>query len=145
MNNQQKMLMLGNIGEKLIRYLAQEEGCEVREYPSLYDSEKDLTINGKTCEVKTQVPFFVEDAFTVKKNQIRKCKNVDILLFVESPNKGNVIRVYSAPKEKREFRHRKTKDGRDMYLLDKSGMNMIYSVTDSNLANEMRQNSNSSW
>ena len=101
MNNQQKMLMLGNIGEKLIRYLAQEEGCEVREYPSLYDSEKDLTINGKTCEVKTQVPFFVEDAFTVKKNQIRKCKNVDILLFVESPNKGNVIRVYSVPKEKR--------------------------------------------
>lgn len=145
MNNREKMIMLGNLGEKIVRYLAQEEGCVVKENPSLYDNTKDLTINGRSCEVKTQTRFVVENAFTVKENQVAKCTNVDLLYFVETPIKGNIINIYECPKEKRNFRTRQTKDGRVMYLLDRSDMNVIYSLNDQWIANEMRQNSNSTW
>lgn len=145
MNNREKMIMLGNLGEKIVRHLAQEEGCVVKENPSLYDNTKDLTINGRSCEVKTQTRFVVENAFTVKENQVTKCTNVDLLYFVETPIKGDVINIYECPKEKRNFRTRKTKDGRVMYLLDRDGMNVIYSLNDQWVANEMRQNSNSTW
>ena len=137
--------MLGNLGEKIVRHLAQEEGCVVKENPSLYDNTKDLTINGKSCEVKTQTRFVVERAFSVKENQVTKCNNVDLLYFVETPIEGDIINIYECPKENRNFRTRPTKDGRLMYLLDIDAMNVIYSLKDQWVANEMRQNSNSTW
>lgn len=144
-NNKEKMIMLGALGEKIVRYCAQQNGLMVEESLSLYDSNKDLKIDGKTCEVKTQSRFFVEDAFTVKYNQVEKCSNVDLLYFVETPHKGNVINVFECPKENRKWRTRKTKDGRKMYLLDRSNMNLIYSFENAQIANEMRSNSNSGW
>lgn len=142
-NDKVKMLMLGNLGEKIVRHLATRDGCTVEESLSLYDNTKDLRINGKTCEIKTQTRFRVERAFSVKGNQVRKCTEVDLLFFVETPDDGDVITVFECPKEKRIWRTRMTKDGRKMYLLDISNMNIAYQLSSAQIANEMRQNSNS--
>jgi hypothetical protein len=145
LNNKEKMIMLGSLGEKIVRHLAQKEGCLVEESLSMYDSQKDLRINGKSCEVKTQTRFFVENAFTVKYNQVQKCTDVELLFFVETPEKGDTITVFECPKEKRKWRTRTTKDGRKMYLLDIDDMNVAYTLSSQQIANEMRQNSNSKW
>lgn len=70
---------LGEIGERIF-------SCRV---PGVnfstdkYDRVKDLELDGKTFEVKTQIRFKNENCFTVKPSQIKKCENVDFLIFVE--------------------------------------------------------------
>ena len=146
MNNDLKMTQLGMAGEKLVSNFFRGLGHTVEESLSTYDRVKDMTVNGKTCEVKTQQPFHVEDAFTMKENQLTKCKNVDRLIFVEAPEpKVNVIYIWEAPKEYRKFRTRVTRDGRNMYLLDKGNMILLTSINDKVLVNEMKGFSNSKW
>ena len=146
MNNELKMNQLGIAGEKLVSNFFRGLGHTVEESLSTYDRVKDMTVNGKTCEVKTQQPFHVEDAFTMKENQLTKCKNVDRLIFVEAPEpKVNVIYIWEAPKEYRKFRTRVTRDGRNMYLLDKGNMILLTSINDKVLVNEMKGFSNSKW
>ena len=146
MANELKMNQLGMAGEKLVSNFFRGLGHTVEESLSTYDRVKDMTVNGKTCEVKTQQPFHVEDAFTMKENQLTKCKNVDKLIFVEAPEpKANVVYIWEAPKEHRKFRTRVTRDGRNMYLLDKSNMILLTSINDKVLVNEMKSFSNSKW
>ena len=146
MTNELKMNQLGMAGEKLVSNFFRSLGHTVEESLSTYDRVKDMTVDGKTCEVKTQQPFHVEDAFTMKENQLKKCKDVDKLIFVEAPEpKANVVYIWEAPKEHRKFRTRVTRDGRNMYLLDKGNMILLTSINDKVLVNEMKGFSNSKW
>lgn len=145
-NDKIKMLMLGALGEKIVRCLAQNQGMMVKEPMSMYASDKDLLINDKTCEVKTQRRWVTEDAFTVKANQVRKCTNVDLLFFVEQPAMGEKeIRIYECPPEQRRWRTRITRDGRTMHLLNRRDMNLVEIVTDEQIISEMQSFSNSEW
>ena len=146
MNNELKMNMMGTAGEKLVCSFYRDLGCKVEESLSTYDSVKDMIVDGKTCEVKTQMPFYTENSFTMKKNQLTKCRNVDKLIFVEAPSsKSDVIKIWEAPKETRKFRTKATKDGRNMYLLDKGRMNLLHTIEDIVIVNEMKSFSNSTW
>ena len=146
MNSELKMNQLGMAGEKLVSSFFRSLGHTVEESLSTYDSVKDMIVDGETCEVKTQMPFYTENSFTMKKNQLTKCRNVDKLIFVEAPSsKSDVIKIWEAPKETRKFRTRATKDGRNMYLLDKGRMNLLHTIEDIVIVNEMKSFSNSTW
>lgn len=146
MNSELKMNQLGMAGEKLVSSFFRSLGHTVEESLSTYDNVKDMIVDGKTCEVKTQMPFYTENSFTMKKNQLTKCRNVDKLIFVEAPSsKSDVIKIWEAPKETRKFRTKATKDGRNMYLLDKGRMNLLHTIEDIVIVNEMKSFSNSTW
>jgi hypothetical protein len=80
-------------------------------------------VDDKKVEVKTQVPFIMQNAFTFKPNQLNKCRSVDVLYFVSVPAPrhsdkwaGWIFRV-----EPKNFKTRNytTKDGRKMILIDR--------------------------
>ena len=146
MSDKLKMNQMGTAGEKLVCSFYRDLGCKVEESLSTYDRVKDLIVDGETCEVKTQQPFHIENAFTIKKNQLTKCRNVAKLIFVEVPStNSDVIKIWEAPKETRKFRTRMTRDGRNMYLLDKGRMNLLHSYNDPVIVNEVKSFSNSTW
>lgn len=117
-----KMDILGRMGEKVVSNYFAKRGIIVEQAVNHFDNKKDMTADGKTIEVKTQVPFILEKAFTFKENQLRKCRGVDELYFISIPaprhsfaHEGWLFRV--DPK-KFKTRERKTKDGRQMILVD---------------------------
>ena len=106
----QKSIELGFTGEDLVAKLLMEQGRTVVKSSDRYDAEKDLTADGKYVEIKTQVPYRFfgtrkQPAFTVpivcesvRRNQLNKCMNVDLLIFVKRPDSSDpVIRIYEAP------------------------------------------------
>ena len=146
MNNEVKMNQMGMAGEKLVSNFFRGLGHTVEESLSTYDRVKDMTVDGETCEVKTQQPFHVENAFTMKENQLTKCKNVAKLIFVEAPSiSSDAINIWESPKDERNFRTRTTRDGRKMYLLGKEHMTLLTSIDDDVLVNELKSFSNSTW
>ena len=85
-------------------------------------------------------------SFTMKENQLTKCKNVAKLIFVEAPsNSSDAINIWESPKDERNFRTRTTRDGRKMYLLGKEHMTLLTSIDDDVLVNELKSFSNSTW
>ena len=99
MTKEQKMVELGAIGEEMVADLFRLRGHKVVLSENKYDSEKDMMIDGQTCEVKTQMPYFLRKLFSVKPDQHFKCINADKLIWVEAPSKHNDYRVdiYEAP------------------------------------------------
>ena len=124
MTKEELMNELGLAGEKIVINMLSDEGYRIKTSVDKYDSEKDLLVDGQyKVEVKTQVPFVMQNAFTFKPNQLRKCRSVDVLYFVSVPPPrhedkwaGWIFRV-----EPKNFvtRNYKTKDGREMILIDR--------------------------
>ena len=85
LRNEKKMLQLGFEGEKLVKAVYERSGYDVILSEDSWDSEKDMLIDGRTCEVKTQIPVITQNCMAVNSHQYDKCTNVDILLFVEIP------------------------------------------------------------
>jgi len=122
MDHTQKMDALGRMGEKIIVNHLSKQGLTVEESIDPYDRYKDLIADGKTVEVKTQVPFIMERAFTIKENQLPKCRSVDYLYFVCVPAPSKSFKwegwIFKADPQQFKTRTRKTKDGRTMVLID---------------------------
>ena len=143
-----KMTMLGNAGEKVVEEYFRDKGYAVSSSTSIYDSIKDLTVNDKyTIEVKTQQLFHTANAFTIKPDQLLKCLNVDILIFVETPSSenGNTISIWGYPKNKRQYTERITKDGRKMYLFSRDNGTLFKTIDNPKRIREFKQQSNSDW
>ena len=82
-----------------------------------YDSKKDMWVNDKTCEVKTQVPYIIKKGFTLKKNQLNKCLNADYFVIVQAPcTKLDEATLW---KIKKGFKYELTimKNGDERYLI----------------------------
>ncbi|MAG01989.1 hypothetical protein CMI42_01515 [Candidatus Pacearchaeota archaeon] len=146
LRNEKKMLQLGFEGEKLVKAIYERMGYIVELSEDSWDLEKDMLVDGKTCEVKTQIPVITQNCMAIKTSQYEKCTNVDILIFVEIPysNKYGVnetVNIYQAlDREVREFR---TADGRDMLLYPISKMNLIKKVTSTVICKHFESLSNS--
>jgi hypothetical protein len=124
MTNDEKMNELGLMGEKIVINMLSEKGRIVKTSVDKYDSEKDLTIDGTIkAEVKTQVPFVLQNAFSFKPNQLRKCRGVDELYFVSVPASRHGDKwegwIFQADPKTFKTRNYHTKDGRDMILIDR--------------------------
>jgi len=70
MDRSQMMDILGRMGEKYVSNYLSKKGVVVEQALNHFDSKKDLMGDGKTIEVKTQVPFIKEKAITIKPNTI---------------------------------------------------------------------------
>jgi hypothetical protein len=124
MTKEEMMNELGLMGEKIVINMLNEEGRKVKTSVDKYDSEKDLLIDDKyKAEVKTQVPFIMQNAFTFKPNQLRKCRGVDELYFVSVPagrhNDKWAGWIFKADPKSFVTRQYHTRDGRDMILIDR--------------------------
>jgi hypothetical protein len=124
MTKEELMNELGLAGEKIVINMLSEEGCKIKTSVDKYDSEKDLLVDGQyKVEVKTQVPFVMQNAFTFKPNQLRKCRSVDVLYFVSVPPPRHQDKwagwIFRVEPQKFTTRNYKTKDGREMVLIDR--------------------------
>jgi hypothetical protein len=124
MTKEELMNELGLAGEKIVINMLSDEGCRIKTSVDKYDSEKDLLVDGQyKVEVKTQVPFVMQNAFTFKPNQLRKCRSVDVLYFVSVPPPRHDDKwagwIFRAEPKNFVTRNYKTKDGRDMVLIDR--------------------------
>jgi hypothetical protein len=130
MTKEELMNELGLAGEKIVINMLSEEGCKIKTSVDKYDSEKDLLVDGQyKVEVKTQVPFVMQNAFTFKPNQLRKCRSVDVLYFVSVPPPRHQDKwagwIFRAEPKNFVTRNYKTKDGRDMVLIDREQSALI--------------------
>lgn len=137
MTKDEMMNELGLMGEKIVINMLNEEGRKVKTSVDKYDSEKDLLIDGKIkAEVKTQVPFIMQNAFTFKPNQLRKCRGVDELYFVSVPAGRHSDKwagwIFKADPKSFVTRSYRTKDGRNMVLIDREqeALTPIMKMTD---------------
>lgn len=147
LSTQELKLKTGDLGEKLVAKYFREQGLFVEESLDLFDRKKDMMIGEQTCEVKTQQRWHTENAFTIAKFQINKCRSVDRLIFVETPSKydQDTVRIYEYPKEKRLFRLRTTNDGRPMYLLSVSDGQLLTTYTERYIIDQFNRYSTSNW
>ena len=77
--------VLGDIGEKIVGNYMSKIGRKVEMSTDPFDSEKDMIVNGKNLEVKTQVPYCLDKSFTIRRNQLNKCLNADYFVIVQAP------------------------------------------------------------
>ena len=85
---------IGRLGELLVRDNFISLGHKVVMSEDKYDTVKDMTVDGVNVEVKTEMPLYIKDAFTISsknKNQLPKCLSVDRLVFVVVPADKNII------------------------------------------------------
>ena len=78
----EKNLRLGQLGEDIVKNLLNDLGKKVKISIDPYDSKKDITVDGITAEIKTQVPFVTRKLFSFKDNQTAKVSNAGILYVV---------------------------------------------------------------
>ena len=145
MNKEQMMVELGSIGEEVVADLYRRQGCEVSLSENKYDSVKDILIDGQTCEVKTQMPYFLKKMFTIKVDQYFKCMNADKLIWVETPSKHNEYRIdiYESPQRGMRFFRKYKAQGRDMYGMNFCDTTLIDSIEGSVEAVRMMKLTNS--
>jgi hypothetical protein len=126
---------LGRAGETIVMNYFNKKGVIVESSVDQYDSQKDMLVDGKKVEVKTQVPFVSKDSFSFKKNQLKKCRNADMVFFVSVPNEKrehySAGKVYAIESKKLQHTEYTTKDGRDMVLIPikQEGMKEVFSMT----------------
>lgn len=151
MTNDSNQAKLGRAGETLVLNWYSAQNMRVKASVDQYDSHKDAEIDGKSAEIKTQVPFVYKDSFTIKTNQLQKCQNVDQLIFVSVPNgkekhhsEGKVYCIF--PSDGLEYNKYITKDGREMILIPikQKGMQEIFKMTETE-KKTLQRYSVSSW
>ena len=138
----------GDLGERLVARYFRGRGQTVEESIDLFDRKKDMVVDDTlTCEVKTQQLWHKENAFTVKPNQIQKCRDVDILIFVETPSKynGNKVRLYEFPKDMRKTRVLRTMDGRTMHLFGRENATLLEMIDDPVVIEQFNRYTASTW
>jgi c-di-AMP phosphodiesterase-like protein len=82
LTRKEKRAELGRIGEQTFKNLCEAKGYEVKISVDKYDSKKDMTVNGKTVEIKTQTPWFLKRWVTFNETQEKKMRSVDFLFVV---------------------------------------------------------------
>ena len=110
-------LRLGDMGERIVANYLNEKDCKVKLSTDPYDSKKDMRVDGKTCEVKTQVPYVFKDGFTIKPNQLPKCLDADHFLIVQAPcTRLDKAAIWSI-REGFKYELTKMKNGDERYLI----------------------------
>lgn len=122
MNKMTKSNELGVMGEKVVINYLSSQGCVIEQSINKYDNEKDLVSNGRTVEVKTQIPFIYANSLTIERDQLQKCRNVDDLYFVTVPSKGKFFKwsgwLFRLEPKLFEVKTYTTKKGVDMLLIN---------------------------
>lgn len=88
MTREEKMNELGLAGEKVVTNMLNrlQPGLVIEHSINKYDNEKDMLVDGKKVEVKTESPYVLKNCFSFRPNQLRKCRSVDVLYVVSVPH-----------------------------------------------------------
>ena len=103
-----------------------------------FDSTKDLMLDDKTVEIKTQCRYKNISAFTVNKahsTNLRKCLSVDRLIFIEYDT-TNEIKIFECVD--RDYFTVKTASGKVMACFPIDKMILLKTINNSKLANLFR-------
>ena len=140
------MEKLGWLGEWMCQeHLSIELGYDPKEdhHPTRnnkFDSEKDgRDPNGRTVEIKTQNRH-PRGYFTIPENQLKKCTEVERLIFVEYDN-TNVIQLWEC--SDRSYEKIKLKDGGSRIGFPIRSMQLLLKSANEDLAQEFRAFSSS--
>ena len=85
MTRARKIELMGKTGEKIVANFLQEKGHKVKYSIDNFDTKKDFLMDDKTVEVKTLQPYVLANSLSFRKKQLKKCKEVDVLYFVNVP------------------------------------------------------------
>ena len=88
MTREEKMNELGLLGEKIVTNMLNKlnPGLVIKHSLNKFDNEKDMLVDGKKVEVKTESPYVFMNCFSFRPNQLKKCNNVDVLYIVSVPH-----------------------------------------------------------
>lgn len=144
-----KNIMLGILGEKIVAKLLRDQGHTVNESLYMFDSIKDLDVNGEPVEVKTQVPLLIHDSFAVSLNQMNKIQKSNKVYWVSVPP-TKINDVYSGfvfemdPNIASSFLF-KLKNGREIMCFKRNqpGMKIVHQIKDKKLLNHLQELSTS--
>lgn len=141
----ERKLLLGMIGERIVAHYLRKGGHEVEESLNVYDSEKDMLVNGLPCEVKTQVPIMIEDSFAVGIRQKAKIYSCHRIYFISVPHRaddelaGCIFEM--DPRAPNLKAHRwSTNSGREMICFPRrqSALKLIYQIEDQGILEQLR-------
>lgn len=145
-----KISAIGKSGETIVANWFIQNGSKVVLSEDSFDWKKDMIIDGKTVEVKTQVPFVKKKAFSFREDQLRKCSSVDLVIFVSIPNSVFPTpydgKVYAIEASKMKTRKHTTTDDRYMILVDieQPDMKCLFTM-DEKQCSILQKNSVSTW
>lgn len=73
------------LGEKIVAKHFRDSGHQVEESLDVFDSDKDMIIDGNNVEVKTNAPLIYYDSFSFPKGQYNKIINSHRVYWVSVP------------------------------------------------------------
>lgn len=73
------------LGEKIVAKHFRDSGHQVEESLDVFDSDKDMIIDGNNVEVKTNAPLIYYDSFSFAKGQYNKIINSHRVYWVSVP------------------------------------------------------------
>lgn len=82
-----RKIKLGNLGEAIIVNYFNRQGIQALLSENPIDAEKDITVDGNSCEIKTQQIQFVNNTFTFKNDQHFKMMNAHRVYLIVVPFK----------------------------------------------------------
>jgi len=145
-----KKVMLGMVGEKIVAQYLRNQGHAVEESLDPFDSEKDMFMDGNKIEVKTQVPFMVEDSFAIHPSQLPKIHGNHKVYFVSVPPTKNFDPnggwIYELTDTQNFKCHRRTlSSGRETLCIprNQTAMQKIMKIKDANLIKTLQDLSTS--
>lgn len=149
MNVNLKKTLLGMLGERIIAKHLRERGHTVTESLNVFDSEKDLDVDGYKVEVKTQVPFIIKDSFSISRNQLNKIQNSKYVYWVSVPptkvhdNLSGCI--FKMDPNTAKFERYRLNSGKEMiaYKRNQPGMEIVDQIDNTQLLNHMKELSTS--
>ena len=79
----ERMKILGDLGEKIYANHCSSLGHKIHLSLNPFDMEKDILVDDKRKEIKTQTRYVVNNCCSLKLNQIEKCKKG--FIWIECP------------------------------------------------------------
>ena len=82
-SEKERMKILGDLGEKIYANHCSSLGHKIHLSLNPFDMEKDILVDDKRKEIKTQTRYVVNNCCSLKLNQIEKCKKG--FIWIECP------------------------------------------------------------
>jgi hypothetical protein len=145
-----KKILLGLMGERIVAHFLRKRGHEVEESLNPFDDEKDMLVDENPVEVKTQVPYMIEDSFAVLPYQLKKLKSCHRVYWVSVPLKrpddldGCIFELDMSDETVRAHRV-KRHDGEEVVCFPRrqSAMKIVGTITDEKLLEQLQKLSTS--
>ena len=144
-----KRVLLGMLGEKIVAKYFRDSGHQVEESLNVFDSDKDMVIDGYNIEVKTYTPLIYYDSFSFPKGQYNKIMNAHRVYWVSVPLQTQEDQfagcVFEMDPKVAKLHTIKFRSGTTAIGLrrQQEGMKVIYKIEDPALLKQLRELSSS--